>query len=79
MNRNDPGETPLFERIPARAKTYDEQVELIHYLSQRLTTSEYRLGEIRKTIQDFDMDDQTMVEAIQEQFRDWDLEGGIDE
>ena len=79
MNRNDPGETPLIERIPARAKTYEEQAELIHYLSQRVTTSEYRLNEIRKTIQDLDMDDQTVVDVIQEQFRDWDLEDGIDE
>ena len=49
-------DTPLFERIPAPPKTYDQLVELNHYYRHRLTIAENRLAELTALICEGDED-----------------------
>ena len=43
-------ESPLFEVIPPAKRTYDELVELNHYLNQRCSEAEDRLAELSAAV-----------------------------
>ena len=75
-------ETPLFEVIPPRHKTYDELVELVHYLNRRSSLAEERLYELTLIIRDGaeDRNDTpagAWLTAI-EQLDQWDHEDGYE-
>jgi hypothetical protein len=75
-------EAPLFEVIPPAKRTYDELVELNHYLNKRCSMVEERLYELTLIIRDGDEDREddpkaSWKEAI-EQLDQWDHEDGYE-
>ena len=75
-------EAPLFERIPPKAKTYDELVELNHYLNKRCSMVEGRLYELTLAIRREDMDDDGSPYRgwcfCLDMLKDWDVEDGYE-